>query len=292
MRSFLIKSCLILLAILPLRWNYGLATRLGKWITRHPHWRITAVTRTNIQLCFPDLSATEQQQWIEQSIIETCKTFVELGALWLWRVEKTLDLVKKVHNEDCLKQALAQGKGVILLTPHFGAWEMAGLYASAHYPMTALYRPPKLTGLNQFILNARQRAGGRYVATDKTGIKALYQTLKQQQIIGILPDQVPTRGNGIFADFFTQPADTMILVARFASKTQAPVIFTFAERVADGFHLHFFPASTDINSYDVAVSAQALNQGVEQCILHHPTQYQWSYKRFKHVPQGNVSIYD
>ncbi|WP_353571379.1 lysophospholipid acyltransferase family protein [Candidatus Albibeggiatoa sp. nov. BB20] len=292
MRAVLIKTCLRILAVFPLAWNYRLATRLGKWIARHPNWRIASVTRTNIELCFPDLPASEQQRWIEKSIIETCKTFVELGTLWLWRSQKTLSLVKKVSNEDCLQQALAQDKGVILLTPHFGAWEMAGLYASKHYPMTALYRPPKLLGLNQFILDARQRASGRYVATDKTGIKALYQTLKQQQVIGILPDQVPSRGNGVFAPFFNQPADTMVLVARFASKTQAPVIFTFAERLDDGFHIHFFPAHPDINSSDLAISTQALNQGVEHCIMQQPTQYQWSYKRFKHVPEGQNSIYD
>jgi len=292
MRAFLIKACLGLLARLPLRWNYGLATWLGKWAARHTQWRITSVTRTNIALCFPELPPKEQQQQVEQSIIETCKTFAELGALWLWKPEKTLSLVKKVSNEDCVKQAIAQGKGLILLTPHFGAWEMAGLYASVHYPMTALYKPPKLLGLNQFILDARQRAGGHYVATDKTGVKALYQTLKQKQVIGILPDQVPTKGNGVFAPFFNQPADTMVLVARFASKTQAPVIFTFAERLGDGFHIHFFPASPDIHNSDVAISAHALNQGVEQCIMQHPTQYQWSYKRFKHVPDRQKSVYE
>ncbi|MEK7991676.1 MAG: lysophospholipid acyltransferase family protein [Thiotrichaceae bacterium] len=292
MRAVLIKACLRLLAIVPLSWNYRLATRLGKWVARHPNWRVTAVTRANIELCFPDLSCSEQQQWIEQSIIETCKTFVELGAIWLWRPEKTLSLIKQVNHEDYLQQALAQGKGMILLTPHVGAWEMAGLYASKHYPMIGLYQPPKLAGLHQFLLNARQRTGGHYVATNKKGVKVLYQTLKQQQVIGILPDQVPTRGNGVFASFFNQPADTMVLVARFASKTQAPVIFTVAERIDDGFQIHFFPAHPDINSHDLTVSTTALNQGIEQCIMQQPTQYQWSYKRFKHVPDGQKSIYD
>ncbi len=288
MRALLIKICLRILAFFPLCWHYKLATYLGKWIAHHQNWCITSVTRINIQLCFPQLSSTEQRQWIEQSIIETCKTFFELGALWLWRTEKVLHLVERVSNENCLKQALKQGKGVILLTPHFGAWEMAGLYASVHYPITALYRPPKLIGLNQFILNARQRAGGRYVATDKSGIKALYQALRKQQLIGILPDQVPSRGNGVPALFFNQAADTMVLVARFANKTQAPVIFTFAERLNNGFHIHFFPADSEIYSQDVNISVQALNRGIERCIMQQPTQYQWSYKRFKY----QQNIYD
>ena len=132
---------------------------------------------------------------------------------------------------------------MILLTPHLGAWEIAALYVSKKYPLTALYRPPKLKSLNNIIYKARTRAGGTLLATDKKGVRALLQALRRGEVAGILPDQVPNSG-GFFAPFFGVPTYTMSLVARLAQKTNAKVFFTYAERTSQGFHIHFLPAET------------------------------------------------
>ncbi|HHB92420.1 MAG TPA: hypothetical protein ENK59_04310 [Thioploca sp.] len=290
MRALLIKGFLHILSWLPLKVVYKIATILGQKIAKHHKLRITQVTRININLCFPQLSITEQNILVNQSLIETCKTFSELGILWLNKLDKVLKLIVKVSNENYLQQALQQGKGVILLTPHLGAWEMAGLYASAHYPLTALYRPPKLIGLNKLIHTARERAGGKFVATDKKGVRSLLQALRHGEIAGILPDQVPNSG-GVFAPFFGISAYTMSLVARLAQKTDAKVIFTYAKRTEQGFHIHFLPAPINIASSDLELACTALNEGVEQCIKDCCNQYQWSYKRFKQCPVGTDSVY-
>jgi KDO2-lipid IV(A) lauroyltransferase len=199
------------------------------------------------------------------------------------------------QGEQHLQAALQQGRGVILLTPHLGAWEMAGLYASQHYPITSLYRPPRLQGLAPMIKRGRERLGARLVPTDRQGIRALFQALKRGEVVGILPDQVPGEaGTGVFAPFFAQPAYTMTLVARLAHKTGAPVIFTYAERLPNalGFQVHFLPAPAGIDSADLVLAATALNAGVMQCVQRCLTQYQWSYKRFKTVPPGSRSPYE
>lgn len=294
MRVLLIKGLLHLFALMPLPIIYSIATRLGQIIGAWQTLRITQVTRTNILLCFPQLSTTTQETLVKQSLIETCKTFSELGALWLWQTDRVLRLVQKVSGEIYLQQVLQKGKGVILLTPHLGAWELAGLYASAHYPLTALYRPPKLQGLHDLIHAARTRAGGHLVPTDKTGVRALYYALRQGQVVGILPDQVPSEaGSGIFAPFFEVPTYTMVLVSRLAHKTGATVIFTFAERLPTqpGFHIHFLQAPAEMAANNLEISVSALNQGVEKCVQVNPTQYQWSYKRFKRRPEGVASVY-
>jgi KDO2-lipid IV(A) lauroyltransferase len=294
MRVLLIKGLLHLFALLPLRTVHSIATRLGRLVAQRPKLRITQVTRTNIRLCFPKQSNAAQQALVKQSLIETGKTFFELGALWLWPINRVLELVREVSDEDCLQQAIQQGKGVVLLTPHLGAWELAGLYASSRCTLTALYRPPKLTGLHDLIHTARERAGGRFVQTDKVGIRALYQALRRKQVVGILPDQVPSEtGSGIFAPFFDIPAYTMVLVSRLARKTGAPVIFTYAERLphGQGFHLHFLPAPAEIAADNLEIAVAALNQGIEQCVQNCPAQYQWSYKRFKRRPEGIPSVY-
>lgn len=291
MRVWLIKWLLRLLSKLSLETVHRLATYLGQLIVRLPT-RLSEVTRLNLQLCFPQLTPAAQKTLFQQSVIETCKTFSELGILWLWPPEQVLKLIKKVRGEDYLQQAIKQGRGVILLTPHLGAWELAGLYVSAHYPLTALYRPPKLTGANEWIRRTRERAGGYYMPTDQRGIRALYRALQRRRVVGILPDQVPPE-SGVFAPFFGKPAYTMVLVARLAQRTNAPVIFTFAERLpkGTGFQLHFLPAPSEIAAPALESAALALNQGIEICIQQCPSQYQWSYKRFKRQPPGEVPPY-
>lgn len=294
MRVLLIKALLHLFAIVPLPIIYSIATLLGRIIAQWQTLRITQVTIINISLTFPHLSPAAQNTLVKQSLIETCKTFCEMGALWLWQTDRVLGLVQKVNGEACLQEALQRGKGVILLTPHLGAWELAGLYASSRYPLTALFRPPKLHGLHDFIRTARERAGGCLVPTDKAGVRALYQALHQGQVAGILPDQVPdSAGSGIFAPFFGQPAYTMVLVNRFARKTGASVIFTYAERLpqGQGFHIHFLPAPAEIAAENLEEAVSALNQGVEQCVQKNIAQYQWGYKRFKRRPEGVASVY-
>ncbi|RKZ53624.1 MAG: hypothetical protein DRR08_27200 [Candidatus Parabeggiatoa sp. nov. 2] len=294
MRVLLIKELMHLFALLPLRTLHSIATQLGRIMAQRPKLRLTQVTRTNIRLCFPKQSNEAQEALVKQSLIETSKAFFELGAFWLWPTNRALGLVREVSGEDCLQQAIQQSKGVVLLTPHLGAWELAGLYAASRCTLTALYRPPKLTGLHDLIHAARERAGGRVVQTDKAGVRALYQALLQGQVAGILPDQVPSEtGSGIFAPFFGIPAYTMVLVSRLARKTGAPVIFTYAERLphGQGFHLHFLPAPAEIAADNLEIAVAALNQGIEQCVQACPAQYQWSYKRFKRRPEGMASVY-
>jgi len=279
---------------LPLRVTHGIATILGKILARHHALSITRVTRININLCFPQLSDSEQENLAKDSLIETCKTFLELGALWLWSGKRVLNLVENVTGEECLQQVFQKNQGIILLTPHLGAWEMAGLYASSRYTITSLYRPPKLQGLHDLIQSGRERLGAKLVSTNQAGIRLLYKALQRNEIIGILPDQVThSAGTGIFVPFFGVAADTMILVSRLARKTGAPVIFTYAERLlqGQGFHLHFLPAPVKIHDSNLEISARALNQGIENCIKNCPNQYQWSYKRFKSRPQGEESVY-
>jgi KDO2-lipid IV(A) lauroyltransferase len=231
MKILIIKSLLYGFSLLSLPFLHNIATSLGQLLAVISRFNLTRITRINIALCFPQLSVLEQSALVRRSLIETCKTFTELGALWLWSPERVLNLIQQVTGEEHLQQALRHNKGVILLTPHLGAWELAGLYASAHYPLTALYRPPKLSDLNDFILTARQRAGGCYVPTTRRGIRSLYQALQHHEVVGILPDQVPTE-SGVFVPFFGIATYTMTLVSRLAQKMGSPVVFVYAERLA------------------------------------------------------------
>lgn len=292
MRITLSTGVVWLLARLPLRANHWLGSALG-WTGYVLPTRWRRVSRINIDLCFPELSARERRRLIGKSLVETGKMLTETAALLLWDGRRVLDLVKKVAGEDAVRDAMKQGKGVILATPHLGAWELAGLYCSSRWPLTSLYRPLPASALDALIRAGRERLGARLVPTDASGVRALYHALGRGEAVGILPDQNPGRGTGVFAPFFGVAANTMVLLPRLAQKTGATLIYVVAERLprGRGYHVHFYPAGNEIGAAGIETAARHLNQELETRVRERPEQYWWSYKRFRTRPEGEPKIY-
>jgi KDO2-lipid IV(A) lauroyltransferase len=287
-----ITGLLRLTALLPLPLTHAIGALLG-WLL----WRIPSAPRRiaarNLALCFPELTPTERDRLLRRNLMETGRGLLELGPLWLWPGQRVLALVRgSVAGEEALAATVRQQRGAILLTPHLGAWEMAGLYYSSRHPLTILYRPSRL-GLDELSVRGRGRVGGKVVATDARGVRALFTSLRNGEILGILPDQDPGEESGVFAPFFGIAANTMTLVSRLALKTGVPVFLTWAERLPRGrgyaLHLRTLPEVTAAASLEA--SAAALNRGVEAAIRTLPAQYLWVYKRFKTRPPGEAKLY-
>lgn len=291
-RGELAVGALRLLARLPLRVSQGIGAAIGWALGLFPN-EARRVTRRNIAHCLPELSHAERRTLVRRSLMESGRTATETAAIWLWPLERVRPLVREVVGEELLEEGLARGKGVVVLSPHLGNWEMAGLYFSLRCGITSMYRPPKVREMDALMLAARERGGAHLVPTDASGVRALMKALRQGQLIGILPDQNPDRDSGVFAPFFGHPALTMTLLPKLARKSGATVLFTWAERLprGQGFRLHIRPAPEGISDADLAVAAAALNQGVEECVRALPTQYQWGYKRFKSRPEGAPDFY-
>jgi KDO2-lipid IV(A) lauroyltransferase len=187
-----------------------------------------------------------------------------------------LGYINHVYGWHNVEEAYQAGKGAILLTPHLGCFEMTSIFYGSKHPITVMFRPPKLKFLGAIIEKGRSRTGITLAEANASGVRKLIQALKRGEAIGILPDQVPNAGEGEWADFFGQPAYTMSLASKLANKTNAPVVMAFGERLDNGkgFNIHF----TKVNS--IATASQ-LNQAVEQQIAQKPSQYLWSYNRFK-----------
>jgi KDO2-lipid IV(A) lauroyltransferase len=227
-------------------------------------------------------------------MIELGKSVAEIGVLWTRNEKKIRRLVRRVSGKDKLEKAIQRGQGLLLAIPHLGAWEMVGLWGSLHHPMTSLYRTPPISQMGKLMRITRERFSARLVSADNTGIRALYKALERGEMVAILPDQVPSaRSGSVFAPFFGIPASTMVLLSRLALKTGAPVIFGYAERLprGRGYHLHFLPASPDINHGGIESSAATVNAMVEKCVRAAPEQYQWVYKRFRVRPAGDKAFY-
>jgi len=295
MDSFKAKLVIVLLKLLA-SLSLKNAQRLGAWIGRIL-WmgdsRSTRVTKENIELCFPELTAIEQQQLIKNSLLETGKLFSEFGMVWEWPTEKTLSLIRSVEGKEHLDAIVEKGKGVIVLAPHHGNWEMVGLYLSTLRPMAALYKPPKIKALEEYMSAVRGRHGSELVPTNKRGVIRLFSILSSQGMVGILPDQVPGGNGGVLAPFMGIPANTVKLVARLINRTDCEVVSLCAIRLpnAEGFNMVFRPADPEIYSDDVDTSVAALNRSIECCVKDHPEQYQWEYKRFKGTQLDGRTVY-
>ena len=290
-RQALLTGLLRLAARLSLPGAHAIGAALGGLLGRIPN-PLRRTAARNLALAFPDLAAADRNRLLRANLRETGKLLLELGPLWLWPGARVLALARGPAGEAVLADVVQRRRGAIIITPHLGSWEMAGLYYSSHYPLTILYRPSRL-GLDELSVQGRGRVGGTVVATDAQGVRALLTALRQGQVLGILPDQDPGPEGGVFAPFFGVAASTMTLVSRLALKTGVPVFITWAERLPRGqgyaLHLRALPAVTAAASLEA--SAAALNQGVEAAIRALPTQYLWAYKRFKTRPPGEAKLY-
>lgn len=280
-------ASLYMTSLLPLSWAQGLGAFVGRRVSAG-NSKPMRVTRKNIELCFPELSVDEREDLVRRSIIETGKTAFEMGMAWMWPPERTLAKVRRVHNEEVIRDALNQGKGVILIAPHLGNWEMVGLYVGKHFPLTAMYRPPRLEALDKLIRGRRERIGATLAPANVKGVRMAIKALRAGKVLGILPDQEADKGSGVFAPFFGIDAYTMKLLPQLASQTGAVVVSAYARRLADGsgFELHYHRADDAVNSKDLVESATAMNAEVERCVRAVPEQYQWEYKRFERRPDG------
>ncbi len=295
MRAKIIFYVIRSLALLPLGAAHGLGFLMG-WLFYLIPNRERHNARVNIALCFPSLSTAEQARLVRKSLIENAKTIAEMPGIWQGTAASWLARIRPGGGQELVQELLSRGNGVIVLAPHLGCWEAGIHYLAQLAPITALYRPPKERILEQMMIEGRSKGGASLVPTSASGVKALYEALKRNEMITILPDQQPKqagRSAGVFAPFFGTPALTMVLVNRLVRKTGAGVIFSYAERLpyARGYRVEFIAAPEGIGASDPVVAATALNLGVEHCVRRCPEQYQWSYKRFGVRPEGEPSLY-
>ncbi len=226
------------------------------------------------------------RQLLQTSVAESGRAILELPFIWVRPTQDLLAKIQAVDGWDAVVAARAEGKGVIMLTPHLGCFELIGRYLAAQFPITLLYRPPKLSWLEPMLRAGRLRDHAKLATTDIRGVRALLKTLKRGDAIGILPDQAPGAGEGVWADFFHRPAYTMTLIQRLQQLTGAPIIIMYAERLTGdkGFKLHFRRISKHLGEDDVT-AAREINAAMELLIRECPRQYLWSYNRYK-IPSG------
>lgn len=265
---------------------------LGGLMGRLPN-RSNRVTQINLAIAYPELGERERKLLVRESLEHTGRVAMEIPLIWEWPVERCLGLVQEIEGEELLTEARASGKGLLLLAPHLGNWELCGLYFSSRYRMAALYSPPSLPGFEAYMTASRSRHGSELVPGDRRGLARLISLLREGEVSGILPDQSPRAAGSAYAPFFGMDVRTMTLVSKLLQKSAAVPLMTWCQRLpgSRGFRLVVRRCEDGIADPDPVVATAALNRSVEACVREAPAQYQWEYKRFRHRPPGQPDPY-
>lgn len=276
---------------LPLAAIQSLAKVVGRLLfSTHSSARKT--TETNLRIAYPHLDDQQREQLTKDSLKSQCMTYAESIKIWGSSTDYALSLITKIHDEHIFFDAINAGKGVIVVVPHFGTWELLNVWLNQHSSPVIMYKPSKQKDLDRFMLEARQRLKAQLVPTDESGVRAIFKHLKQGGLTVILPDHVPKESGGIYSPFYGQNALSSTLASKLASKTQCTVIGLSCRRTnqLDGFEIFVNQISQDVLSKDLQLSVDTLNQEMEQMINAAPEQYLWGYKRFRKL-SGSKKFY-
>ena len=270
-----------LLASLPLWLLHALGWAMG-WVIwiGSPSYRQRWLANTR------RAGVTGRTRWA--SVGEAGKQIMELPRLWFGRPVPT-GWTGAAHIE----AALHHQQGMLFLTPHMGCFEItASAFAErfgtgqAGKPITVLFRPPRKAALAPVLYAARRRPGLAAAPTTLRGVRQLMQALRQREAVGLLPDQVPPEGQGVWAPFFGQDAYTMTLSVRLAQLADVRVFLAWGERLpwGRGFVVHvrsWQDVMGEPLATDAETAAAQINRAMERLIRESPAQYLWGYARYK-----------
>lgn len=274
------------LARLPLWFWHGVGWLLG-WVAYAGSASYARKMREHVRQSGLATTSSDYSRLLRASIVEHGKGMAELVLAWGRRPEQVAALVREVHGWELVQAAQASGHGLLLVTPHLGAFDVGGRYFSVHMPVMAMYRPPRQAWLEPIMQLGRVRGQGLTAPANRQGVRQMLQHLRQGHAVVVLPDQVPAQGDGVWADFWGRPAYTMTLVPRLASHAGATVLYFVTERLpwGRGYRLHV-QAPAEVWSEDKASAAAQLNRQIENLIRLCPAQYLWSYNRYKGPKAG------
>jgi KDO2-lipid IV(A) lauroyltransferase len=281
------------------RWPLGLLHAVGAalgWLT----WALSPSYRHRLRVN-ADLAGVSPQQR-RRSVAEAGRMVAEVPWLWLMPPAQTISHRVRWEGADVIAAAMAQGRGTLLLTPHLGSFEVAARAIverfGATQPLTVLYRPARQAFLREMEETSRHRPGLATAPASLAGVRLMLRALKRGELVGLLPDQVPPEGQGVWAPFYGQPAYTMTLAARLVQQTGAVPVLLWCERLGGsaGFVVHVhalgedLPDAKDQSEAAQATAASVMNRAMERVINQNPAQYLWGYHRYKQPREQSVEV--
>jgi KDO2-lipid IV(A) lauroyltransferase len=282
--------------LLLMRLSVYLPTRLQLWagklmalLMKPLMKKRNRIAARNIELCFPDWTSQQRQQLLDKTIQTMGMMTIETALSW-WASDKSLESRVRYEGLEYLEQALAKGKGVILLTGHFTSMELGGRLIMLKTPCHVMFQQLKNPLFNAVMMQARTFHSDGIVLRDDP--RPLVRALRKNKVVWYAPDQDFGRKTSVFAKFFGVQAATIQATARIAKMSGAAIIPFVPRREQDGSYtlslgapLEGFPVGDDIED------AQRINDIIEKEIRKSPEQYLWAHRRFKTQPGGKGLLY-
>ena len=282
---------LYLIQLLPFRVIHFLADTVGSlaYYAVTPRRR---VGRINLRKCFPEWSEAERNTVLKKNFQHMAKLMLEYGLCWYAEADRLRSFVS-YQDKHYLDEALVAGEKVILLYPHFTAFEMAVYTLNQDVPLISVYSHQKNKTLDDQILKGRHRYNNVFLIGRNDGLRTIIKHLRKESAPFLyLPDQDFGRNDSIFVRFFNIPTATISGLSRISAMTGAKIIPAIPTRQADNtVVLRFYPAWEHFPSEDVVADTQRMNDFIEARIREQPEQYFWLHKRFKTRPEGEADFY-
>jgi KDO2-lipid IV(A) lauroyltransferase len=277
----LIQLIFRFLASLPLPWVHRIGALAG-WIT----YAASPTYRRRLRANLGQALGSVPRGVLRAAVAEAGRQALEMAWVLLRPRREVMAQVVDVQGQEWVDAARAAGRGLLFLTPHLGCFEITAQYLAQQAPITVLYRPPRKEVLRPIIEYGRTRGMMRQAPADLSGVRKLLQALRKGEMVGMLPDQVPSQGEGQWVPYFGRPAWTMTLAARLSEVKNTETLCIWAQRLprGAGYCIRIAPPEVPLDGR-LEERVLRINQEMERMVRACPSQYLWGYNRYKR-PSG------
>lgn len=251
------------------------------------------IAARNLELCFPELSATERDRLLRENFASSGIAFFEMAMSWWWPSARLARLAH-VEGLEYLQAAQREGQGVILMSLHFTTLEIGASLLGQLHTIDGMYREHKNPLFDYIQRHGRERHNLDASAIERDDVRGMLKVLRAGRAIWYAPDQDYGRKQSIFVPLFGVPAATVTATSKFARLGKARVVPFTQQRLADGsgYRLTIHPPLADFPGDSEEADCLRINQWIEQAVRECPEQYLWAHRRFKTRPEGAPKLYD
>ncbi|MBT8767514.1 lipid A biosynthesis lauroyl acyltransferase [Metapseudomonas boanensis] len=274
---------------------YSMQLRFGRVLGTLMLWVAGSrrkITRRNLELCFPELSNAEREQLLRENFASMGIAFFEMAMSWWWPKAR-LARLSHIEGLEHLRQAQAEGQGVILMALHFTTLEIGAALLGQVHTIDGMYREHKNSVFDYVQRRGRERHNLDATAIEREDVRAMLKVLRAGRAIWYAPDQDYGRKQSIFVPLFGIEAATVTATTKFARLGRARVLPFTQQRLADGsgYRLVIHPPLADFPGDTEEEDCLRINRWVEGSVRECPEQYLWAHRRFKTRPEGAPKLY-
>jgi Kdo2-lipid IVA lauroyltransferase/acyltransferase len=250
------------------------------------------VAETNLALCFPERSAAERKRMVRAHFQVLLRSMLERSILW-WGSRERLERLVRIENIEVLKRLQAEGRPVILLTPHFVGLDAGGAALTLHFDCVSIYARQRNPVFDYWLHRGRSRFGDQLLLARDAGPRASVRALRSGRPFYYLPDMNFRTRDIVFVPFFGVPTATITGLPRLA-KLAGAVVVPCPTRMLPGGQGYVLELGEPWENYptdEVEADVARMNAWIESVVRTMPEQYYWVHRRFKKRPEGEPELY-